>query len=91
MRLDVLLTLIINWICHHVSTNTEVQPLQDWLQLHADMLENPVIGCQRGQESGQHWRTKGRKQTSHCGEGLILWCGFSVCDKKMICTRYITL
>lgn len=53
---DVLLTLIIYRLRHHVSTNAEVQPLQGRLQLHAHMLEHPVISSQRGQESGQHWR-----------------------------------
>lgn len=52
--LGVLLTLIINRLGHHVSINTEIQPLQGWLQLHAHTLKHLVIGSQRGQESGPH-------------------------------------
>lgn len=52
-----LLTLVVERLGHHVSANAEVQPLQDWLQLHKHALENPVVRRQRGQEHHQHWTT----------------------------------
>lgn len=78
MRGVVLLTLVINRLCHHVSTHTEVQPLQDRLQLHVHTLENPVIGCQRGQEHCQHWTTEEMK-TYIEGDSCVEL--FSTCDR----------
>lgn len=52
------LTLPLLMLRHHVAMNTEVQPLQSWLQFGVQALTQVMVHSKGPQEEGKHWKNR---------------------------------